>query len=151
MRDLEAQETIQRINLALKLKEEEQARNKIVAELDRDAFINVLESGYVHELNALMNTVADPVASEIFIECVNRLDQEIHCDDMYKSKSFLKRLNQEVWDSFRLALAKQKYDEYTTNKAIILPTKGDEYYPNKPRVSYFEDKSIGMEIDEDLD
>lgn len=138
---MEAQETIQRINMALKLQENEEKRRKQLSQLPRNAFINVIREGYTHELIALMDTVADPIASEIFVECINRLDSEVHCKPEHQNLGYLETLNQEAWDAFRLALQKQKHDEYETNKNIILGTKGDEYYPNKPRVSYSKKKN----------
>jgi hypothetical protein len=135
-KNAERQETIARINLALKSKDEEKERLTKLLQLEREDFITICEAHLSNQLQALINTAGDPLANFIFCDALNELDKEVHAKPRYKNEKFLKTLLQETMDAFRLAVTLHHRDLYETEKSLKLGKKGNYYAAPAPKFEY---------------
>lgn len=141
----ERQETIARINLALKSKDDEKERLQELLNLQRRDFITICEENLKHQLQSLIKTSGDPLANKLFCDSLNELDKEVHEKPRYKNQKFLKTLLQETMDALRFAVTLHYRDLYETEKRLKLGEKGNYYAAPAPKFEYVDPNKLQKE------
>lgn len=93
----------------------------------------------IQQLRSIMSTTGDPIANDLLTKKINKLEEEI--SDQFPYLPLIKKCLREVWNAFRLAVAKhhQKYDKIIQN-AMVKSLEGITVV-DEPRIGLLPNKS----------